>query len=213
MSSLSLKKFAMLFGNLTLHIAGYLGINAYLTRQGAAHDLAISLDYQIPFIKYFAPFYSIVYFIPVATFFLCWKDYETIKAAAKAFAGAGVVCFACFLLYPVKYTLRVELHPPYDFFTNILRFFYWIDQPFNCFPSLHVALAVISALAVRRCRPRLAPLFYLLAGIVSVSILFMKQHYVLDLVGGLALSWLMAVMFLTRGSETGAEALEPAAPA
>lgn len=213
MSSLALKKFALLIGNLALHISGYLLINAYLSRQGVAHDLALPIDYQIPFIKYFSPFYSIVYFIPVLTFFLCWKDYETIKAAAKAFIGAGLICFACFILYPVKYNLRAELHPPYDFFTNILRFFYWIDQPFNCFPSLHVALAVISAVAVRRCRPRLAPVFYLLALIISASILFMKQHYVLDLVGGLAVSWLMSVLFLLKSSEAETEVLEPAAPA
>ncbi|KAB2837334.1 hypothetical protein F9K50_11230, partial [bacterium] len=73
--SLTAKKFAWLLGNLSFHIAGYLGINAYLSRQGASHDLAIALDYQIPFIKYFAPFYSIVYLIPVLTFFLCWSKY------------------------------------------------------------------------------------------------------------------------------------------
>ena len=144
----------MLFGNLVLHIGGYLAINAYSSKLGISHDLAIELDYQIPFIKYFSPVYSIVYFIPIAAFFLCWNDYETIKAGAKAFAGAGVVCFACFLLYPVKYQLRVELQSPYDFFTNIQRFFYWIDDPYNCFPSLHVALAVISVFIIQKARPR-----------------------------------------------------------
>ncbi len=212
-TSLTAKKFAWLLGNLSFHIAGYLGINAYLSRQGASHDLAIALDHQIPFIKYFAPFYSIVYLIPVLTFFLCWSNYPLIKAAAKAFIGAGVICFTCFLLYPVKYELRVDLQPPYDFFTNILRFFYWIDEPYNCFPSLHVALAMISAAVVRWQRPRLAPVFYLLAAIVSASILFMKQHYVLDLVGGLGVSWLMTAMFLSREPQEEAEVLEPAAPA
>src|SRR5262249_11620583 len=163
-ASLAQKKFAMLIGNLALHISGYLVINAYLShRHPATYDLAIGLDYQIPFIKYFAPFYSIVYFIPVTAFFVMWNDYEGIKAAAKAFAGAGVVCFAGFLLFPVKYQLRVDLHPPYDFFTNILRFFYWLDDPYNCFPSLHVALAVISAITIRRYRPRYALLYYALA--------------------------------------------------
>jgi membrane-associated phospholipid phosphatase len=209
-SSLSLKKLTMLFGNLTFHILGYLGINAYLARQGYSHDLAIAIDHQIPFIKYLAPFYSIVYFIPVTAFYLCWNNYELIKAGAKAFFGAGVVCFTCFLLFPVKYELRVDLHPPYDFFTHILRFYYWVDDPYNCFPSLHVALAVISAIIVRRERPRLAPLFYLLAAIVSASILFMKQHYVLDLVGGLGVSWLMTLLFLARVPVRAAEVLEPA---
>ncbi len=72
---------------------------------------------------------------------------------------------------------------------------------------------MISAVAVRRCRPRLAPVFYLMALIISASILFMKQHYVLDLVGGLALSWLMSAVFLLKSSEAETEVLEPAAPA
>lgn len=201
--SLTLRKMSLLFLNLAFHAFGYLGINAYLTRQGVSRDLAIALDYQIPLITYFAPFYSIVYFIPITAFFLCWDNYEMIKAAAKAFIGAGVICFACFLFYPVKNIIRVELLPPYDFFSNMLRFFYWIDDPYNCFPSLHVAFAVISAVIVSRVRPRLAPLFYFLALVVSASILFMKQHYLLDLVGGLGVSWLITAMFVPKalGSE------------
>ncbi|MCE9625011.1 MAG: phosphatase PAP2 family protein [Deltaproteobacteria bacterium] len=209
--SLAVKKFAMLFGNLALHIVGYLAINAYSLKVGMSHDLAMGLDSQIPFVKYFVPFYSIVYFLPVSAFFLCWDDYATIKAGAKAFAVAGIFCFACFLLYPVKYQLRVELHPPYDFFTNILRFFYWVDAPYNCFPSLHVALAVISALIIRRARPRLVPLYYLLAAIICASVLFMKQHYVLDVAGGLGVSWLMKAMFLPKESEKTPGILGPAA--
>lgn len=204
---------AWLLGNLAFHIVGYLGINAFLSRQAVSHDLAISLDYQIPFIKYFAPFYSIVYFIPVATFFLCWNNYPLIKAAAKAFIGAGVICFICFLLYPVKYELRVALHPPYDFFTQILRFFYWVDEPYNCFPSLHVALAMISAAIIHKQNPRLAPVFYFLAAVISASILFMKQHYVLDLVGGLGVSWLMRAMFLSKELSSAPEIVDPAATA
>lgn len=212
-NSLTFKKLTWLLGNLSFHIVGYLGINAYLSRRGMSYDLAIPLDHQIPFIKYFAPFYSIVYLIPVLTFFLCWNNYPLIKAAAKAFIGAGVICFTCFILFPVKYELRVDLQPPYDFFTNILRFFYWVDEPYNCFPSLHVALAMISAAIIRRQNARLAPVFYLLAAIVSASILFMKQHYVLDLAGGLVVAWLMDALFLAREPRAGTETAEPAVSA
>ncbi|HKX11832.1 MAG TPA: phosphatase PAP2 family protein, partial [bacterium] len=71
-------------------------------------------------------------------------------------------------------------------------------QPYNCFPSLHVALATISTVIIHRYRPRLTPLFVVLSTIVSLSILFMKQHYVLDFVGGLGVTLLMTVMFLPK---------------
>jgi membrane-associated phospholipid phosphatase len=207
---LALKKLGLLVANLAFHIVGYFGVNAYLAHQGLSHDLAIGLDHQIPFIKYFVPFYSIVYFIPVTTFFLIWKNYEAVKAAAKVFIGAGVVSFACFLLFPVKYNLRVEILPPYDFFTNVLRFFYYIDEPYNCFPSLHVALATISTVLIHRYRPALTPVFIVLSTIVSLSILFMKQHYVMDLAGGLGVCWLMSVLFLPKAKSEKAVVLNPA---
>ncbi|HCU24643.1 MAG TPA: hypothetical protein DF383_06475 [Deltaproteobacteria bacterium] len=191
------KKLALLFGNLALNIAGYLSINRYLAVQGHSYELASVLDRQIPFIKYFAPFYSIVYLLPVLTFFLCWNHDEILKAAAKAFAAAALFCFACFLVFPVRYDLRVELHPPYDFFTGILKFFYTIDEPYNCFPSIHVTLAWISAFVIQKARPRLAPLFRGLAVLICFSVLLMKQHYVADLAGGLAVSWLMRLLFLS----------------
>jgi membrane-associated phospholipid phosphatase len=207
---LALKKIAMLFGNLALHIVGYLSINAYLAGQGRSYDIAIGLDHQIPFIKYFAPFYSIVYFIPITAFFLIWKNYDAVKAAAKAYAGAGIFCFTFFLTFPVKYNLRVEVLPPYDFFTNVLRFYYYVDEPYNCFPSLHVALATISTVIIHRYRPALTPVFLVLSTIVSLSILFMKQHYVLDLVGGLGVCLLMTVMFLPKPKAEKAAMLKPA---
>ncbi len=187
----------MLFSNLALHIFGYLSMNAFLGRQGINHNVAIAWDYQIPFIKYFSPVYSVVYFIPVVTFFFCWKEYEILKAAFKSFFTAGLICLVFFFLYPVSFTLRTSLVPPFDFFTNIVRFFYWVDNPpYNCLPSLHVALAFISARVIYLCRPKLAPFFYALATAISLLTLFIRQHYILDLVAGLGVALLMDWLFL-----------------
>lgn len=50
-----------------------------------------------------------------------------------------------------------------------LRALYRADPPCNCFPSLHVAHSFVSAL-------------------VAMSTVFIKQHYVLDVIAGTATS-------------------------
>lgn len=63
---------------------------------------------------------------------------------------------------------------------------YLADTPFNCFPSLHVALAAIAGAALWRRGRRLAALAW--PGMIAVSTLTTKQHIAWDVAGGLALA-------------------------
>lgn len=196
--SLSLKKYTMLIAALAFHITGYLGMNTLMEHRGISHSVALSWDYQIPYIKYFSPVYAIVYFIPVVTFFLCWNNYEIIKAAFKSFITAGVICFTSYAIFPVMFSDRIALHPPYDFFDNVTRFFYWIDKPYNCFPSLHVALAFISVQVIERASPKLSLMFWTVAILVTLSTLFVRQHYILDLVAGITVAYAIGWYFIPK---------------
>ena len=63
-----------------------------------------------------------------------------------------------------------------------------MDKPYNHFPSLHVAfswLAVHASQVSRRTRVGLA----VLAVGISVSTLFVKQHYIADVLYGFGLAW------------------------
>ena len=65
---------------------------------------------------------------------------------------------------------------------------YLTDTPFNCFPSLHVALAAIAGVALWRRGWRLAALLW--PGAIAVSTLTTRQHVAWDVAGGLALAGL-----------------------
>jgi membrane-associated phospholipid phosphatase len=193
------KKLLMLFANVPVHVFGYLALNTYLGLRGLNHNVAIAWDYRMPYIKYFAPFYSLVYFMPLITFSVIWRDYEIFKGAFKAFFFAGLLCLIIFFIFPVEFTLRATLVPPYDLFDNLVRFFYWVDDPpYNCIPSLHVGIAFISARAIHLSRRSWAPWFYLLATMIMLSTLFIRQHFVLDVVAGMLVSVLMSALFLPR---------------
>ena len=65
----------------------------------------------------------------------------------------------------------------------------YMDKPYNHFPSLHVAfswLAVHASQVSGRSRVGLA----LLAVGISVATLFVKQHYIADVLYGFALAWI-----------------------
>ena len=70
-----------------------------------------------------------------------------------------------------------------DFFTALLHTVYSSDQPYNAFPSLHAGFSILAVLSLNRSMPGYKAL--VVWGIlIAVSTVFVKQHYVLDVLGG-----------------------------
>ena len=155
------KKLLMLAFDVAVYSIGYLSILHFLGSRGVSQKVAIPLDFKISFVKYFGPFYLLVYIWPAIVFALCWKSYDAIKGGFKAYLASALFCMTCFVLFPVQFHLRETLSAPYDIFENMVRFAYWIDGPgYNCFPSLHVSSAFIGAQMVDRYKPQLGKYFY-----------------------------------------------------
>lgn len=88
---------------------------------------------------------------------------------------------------------------------------YLFDPPGNCFPSLHVSLAILGALAFWPERRRLAAACLAWATLISVSTLTTRQHVLLDLAGGVAVA--IAAHLLTRRRPTRQSCASSATPA
>jgi membrane-associated phospholipid phosphatase len=97
------------------------------------------------------------------------------------------VAYICFLLYPTV-APRPDTVPGDGFAVWGLRFLYDADPPYNCFPSIHVAHSLVSALACYRVHRQLGVFAVLCASLVALSTLFTKQHYVADLIAGILLA-------------------------
>lgn len=189
----------MLTVDLIVNIPCYVLVNHYVASQGVSHPVAWALDYQIPFLPAFSIFYALVYVFPVICFLFIWDSYPLIKAAFKAFLAMGLICLTCFVIYPVEFQLRPEMAAPYGFFEQLVRFFYWADSPpFNCLPSLHVAGAFMSARMVWLHRRKLGYWFFGIAVMITLSTLFIRQHYLIDVFGGLAVYGLVGALFLPK---------------
>jgi membrane-associated phospholipid phosphatase len=170
---------------------------AAANRGRTLHAPAIALDHLIPL----APVWSLIYgalylFLIVLPVLVIWQE-ELIRRTVRAYLMVWLVAYGFFLLYPTAAPRpEGDAVPGTSFGAWGLRILYDADPPLNCFPSLHVAHSFVGALAVWRMHARLGALAIACAGVVGVSTLFTKQHYVLDVLGGFVLAVAAHVLFL-----------------
>lgn len=149
-----------------------------------AHSLYLPGEEQLPFIPEFEFIYILVYPLPLLLV-ASLPNARRLQQAAVAFALILSVAYATYIVFPVTLT-----RPAFTADTPAKWLLAWEyqDPAYNNFPSLHVALAWLVYFSCRTGRHR----SYWLAGIaaaISVSTLFVKQHYLADVVYGLLLAW------------------------
>lgn len=170
----------------------YLKTNRLAANAGRAIVFKWAADDRIPFVPFFVfPYFA--WFLLVAGVFL-WLVFDRsqgrrIDRHTTAIVLAMAVSALIFLVFPT-HVPRPELTGG-DLPTRLVRVIYAADEPYNCFPSLHVAIALINGLALFRYGPhriwfRLS--VTLLVILIILSTILIRQHYLPDLAGGLALA-------------------------
>jgi membrane-associated phospholipid phosphatase len=165
-----------------------------LVRGGPLHVPELALDRAIPVV----PAWSVVYgslFLAALLPVMVVHQQELIRRTILAFLMAWLVSYAVFLAYPTV-TSRPEEFAGDGFFDWTLRIIYESDIRYNCFPSLHVAQCFIAALVCHRVHPGVGAVAGVWAFFVALSTLFTKQHYALDVLGGMFLAGAAWLAFL-----------------
>ncbi|MBI2346869.1 MAG: phosphatase PAP2 family protein [Deltaproteobacteria bacterium] len=146
---------------------------------------------EIPFVPAAIIGYALVY-ASILGIYCLLNDYPHFVRTARLTALVTSVHFLCFLLFPV----RMERPPvqPADVATLATGFFYAIDMPANAFPSLHVAYPFLVALVLWHYKRGWSWLFLLFTAIVMVSVVFVKQHYIVDTLAALVLTGIVYVI-------------------
>jgi membrane-associated phospholipid phosphatase len=188
---------------------------ARANRERTPHAPAISLDHLVPLMPAWSIVYGALYLflILLPVLVICHDD--LIRRTVRAYLAIWLTAYVFFLGYPTI-APRPEggVVPGAGFGAWGLRILYDADPPLNCFPSLHVAHSFVGAFAVWRMHARLGAFAIACAAIIGLSTLFTKQHYVLDVIGGVGLACVAYALFL-RGfaRESAAEQERSAAPA
>lgn len=161
------------------------------------HVIHSSLDDKIPFCEYFLIPYllwfayvavSILYF-----FFTSKQDYY--RLCAFLFTGMTISLIIC-TVWPNGHDLRPTVFERNNVFTRMVAVLYATDTSTNVFPSIHVYNSIGVFLALRSSE-RLQGIkwlqiaSFLLCVSIICSTVLLKQHSILDVFGGIALSMIM----------------------
>jgi len=157
--------------------------NQLMWRRGMKfYELNTSIDLAIPFIPQFIWIYILYYPVCFMPIFLI-HNIDTFRRVAVSYLMEFVLAFIVFLLYPVKMIRPVVI--PDSITTKLVAILYKIDPGFNVFPSMHVANSLLVALIFYRYNKTLGKFFMLIAVLISLSTLYIKQHYLWDVVAGI----------------------------
>lgn len=161
--------------------------------------LLLPIDQAIPLVEEWVIVYFGCYLFWFAGLFhMATKDKtQFFDFFARTFISL-VVIFSFFIFFPLEIA-RPEVTGD-DFFAEAVRFLYRIDLPYNLFPSLHCFFNWIVYIHMRGKKeyPLVLRLFACLFSFaVFASTLFTRQHYVLDVIAGVTVAELSALVLKT----------------
>ena len=170
---------------------------AIFTRVRPAYRPELPLDRAIGLEPAWMVVYGSLYVFVVVLPLLVVRERGLIRRAMQSYLLVMTFSYAVFLLYPT-FAPRPADVPAEGFAAWTLGIMYSIDPPYNCFPSLHVAYAFVSALACLRVHRGIGIAAIVWASLIGISTVFTKQHYVADVIAGAAAAVLAYVLFLRR---------------
>jgi membrane-associated phospholipid phosphatase len=163
------------------------------------HPIYSKLDDLIPFNEVFIiPYFLWFLYIAVTViYFLFHEKPDFYRLCANLFIGM-TVCLTIYTVWPNGHYLRVDLDSlgRSNIFISMLSEIYKLDTATNVFPSIHVFNSVAALIAIRR-NDHLRRIKWLQWGtllltvLICMSTVFLKQHSVMDILGGLTLNVIM----------------------
>lgn len=157
----------------------------------SCHVVHCALDDIIPFNEYFAIFYFGWYALLFGS--LCYfffYDSESFKKLQIFIMITQAIAIIIYFLYPSIQMGRPEILGS-NVFCDAMRFIYAVDTPTGVFPSLHVAYSIgIASVWIKRKKTSDLWKWFVVcfSVMVCLSVVFVKQHSVLDVASGLMVS-------------------------
>ena len=151
-------------------------------------------DDYIPFVEYFiVPYLMWFLFVIIGAGYFFFTDKKGFyKLAAFLITGMTIFLIIC-TLFPNGLHLRPTTFARDNIFTHIVQSVYSVDTPTNVLPSIHVFNSMGIAIAVAHSdklneKKWIQHLTYILAGLIILSTMFLKQHSVTDVFAALVMA-------------------------
>ena len=170
-----------LFGWLVI----YFFVNCLQVYPNRRIDLGTELDRKTPYVPLFALVYFSTYPFVVQPFFIL-SNAQQFYWMLTSFASVSVISSLIHAAVPSKIE-RVEQVTTGGLSGWILGLFQKTCKPYGNFPSMHVGLSVpVVAANFMAGGTVIGSIMLIWAVLIAVSTLFTKQHYILDVLAGVA---------------------------
>jgi membrane-associated phospholipid phosphatase len=164
------------------------------------HIPALAADARVPLVPAWGLVYGALYLFLILLPVFVVRDEPHVRRTFLAYLAVWLTSYAIFIGYPTA--APRPAHVAASGFTGwSIRFLYSADPGYNCFPSLHVAHSFVSALACRPVHRGVGRVAILCASLVAISTLLTRQHYIFDVVAGVALACAAQPIFLRSNVE------------
>ena len=143
------------------------------------------IDDWIPFSLAWLPLY--IFMLPMSWAPACtFVDRRSLKRWVISVALMYLVAIPIWLLMPV--TVPRESVAVTGYWTFVLEILRSVDPPVNCLPSMHVAVATLAGLLIRRADALVGNVFLALIPFIWYSTMALDQHWFVDGLVGMVLA-------------------------
>jgi len=160
------------------------------------HVIHTWIDEQIPFCEYFIiPYF--LWFVYMAAG-ICWfvfrcKNRDEYYRLTAVLALGMTIFLIVSCVYPNRQDLRPETFANNNIFTQLVKFLYKTDTPTNVLPSIHVFNSMALDFAINgnetlRKHRWVSVGSHVLAFLIVLSTMFLKQHSIIDVSMGILMS-------------------------
>ena len=172
---------SLMSGSLTLYL-----LVGWLQPGGVAPTMvSTAVDDWVPFSLWWLPMYLVM--LPMSWAAPCaLADRRCVKRWVVSVLLMYVVATPLWLFWPV--TVPREPVEVEGYWTFMLWFLRAVDPPVNCLPSMHVAVATMAGLLIRRVDPTVGRLLLWCMPFIWYSTMALDQHWFVDGLVGMVLA-------------------------
>ena len=190
-----LKKYRILaiLALISFFIIFYLGANHFSVFPVHTPPL-YDWEKSIPFLPWTVFFYLLAYIQVIFAIYLV--DEQNLKKTLRGILGLIAFHGLFFFFYPTSYPrppFPADMSPLSNLGYSLIIF---LDNPNNCFPSLHVAVSLLSALIIWKKSLMIRITSLIVTILTIVSTLTLKQHFFVDIIGGAITAVIFYLIFI-----------------
>jgi len=134
--------------------------------------------------------YSGLYYPVIVLAVLTLNNFRHFNYAVFSYLILLVAHMIIFFLFPVEVPSSWRKNIKGNTLSEkFLKLVHKIDDKTNCFPSMHVSVAMLTAFHIMNNRPEIGLWIMTFPFLIALSAMYTKQHYFADIIPGALLGW------------------------